>query len=69
MTSVGQKEEMHVTTLDVEGRSFNVSIEVENDGIDHVGHLWFTDEASRSARSNSSTSTTARSPVTRQRTC
>ncbi len=45
MTSVGQKEELHVTTLDVDGRSFNVSIEVENDGIEHVGHLWFTDEA------------------------
>lgn len=45
MTSVGQKEELHVTTLDVDGRAFNVSIEVENDGIEHVGHLWFTDEA------------------------
>ncbi|MBC7897556.1 MAG: hypothetical protein H7066_19205 [Cytophagaceae bacterium] len=45
MTSVGQKEELHVTSLDVDGRSFNVSIEVVNDGIEHVGHLWFTDEA------------------------
>ena len=45
MTVVGQKEELHVTTLEVEGRSFDVSIEVENDGVEHVGHLWFTDEA------------------------
>ncbi|MCC6316336.1 MAG: hypothetical protein IT361_01500 [Gemmatimonadaceae bacterium] len=44
MTSVGQKEEMHVTTIEVEGRPYSVSIEVENDGIEHVGYLWFTDD-------------------------
>ena len=44
MTTVGQKDEFHVTTLDVEGRVYNVTIEVENDGVEHVGHLWFTDE-------------------------
>jgi hypothetical protein len=43
MTLSGEKEEMHVTTLEVEGRTYNVTIEVENDGIEHVGHLWFSD--------------------------
>jgi hypothetical protein len=45
MTGAGQKEEMHVTTLELDGRSYDVSLEVEHDGIEHVGHLWFTDEA------------------------
>jgi len=44
MTTVGQKDELHVTTVEVEGRTYVVTIEVENDGVEHVGHLWFRDE-------------------------
>lgn len=44
MTDVGEKDQVHVTTLEVEGRTYNVTVEVENDGVEHVGHLWFTDE-------------------------
>lgn len=44
MSSVGEKEELHVTTLEVDGRNYNVTVEIENDGVEHVGHLWFTDE-------------------------
>ena len=45
MTVVGQKDELHVTTVEVEGRTYLVTVEVENDGVEHVGHLWFRDEA------------------------
>jgi hypothetical protein len=44
MITVGQSEEIHVATLEVDQRLYNVTLAVENDGIEHVGHLWFTDE-------------------------
>jgi hypothetical protein len=37
-------EPLHVTTVEIDGRRFNVSIAVEYDGVEHVGHLWFADE-------------------------
>ena len=43
MPETGQVEELHVTALDIGGRSYNVTVSVEHDGIEHVGHLWFTD--------------------------
>ena len=43
MTLIGQKDELHVITLDLEGRAYDVTLEVENDGVEHVGHLWFSD--------------------------
>jgi hypothetical protein len=45
MTDVGEKNEVHVATLELEGRTYNVTVEVENDGVEYVGHLWFTDDA------------------------
>ncbi len=39
-----QIEQLHVTTVEIEGRRFNVSIAVEFDGVEQVGHLWFADE-------------------------
>jgi hypothetical protein len=39
-----QAEPLHVTTVELEGRRFNVSVAVEFDGVEHVGHLWFADE-------------------------
>jgi hypothetical protein len=43
MPEFGQIEEMHLTALDIEGRSYNVTVAIANDGIEHVGHLWFSD--------------------------
>ena len=37
-------EQLHVTTVDIDGRRFNVSVAVEYDGVEHVGHLWFEDD-------------------------
>lgn len=39
-----QIEQLHVTTVEIEGRRFTVSVAVEFDGVEHVGHLWFADE-------------------------
>jgi hypothetical protein len=36
-------EELFVTGVDIDGRSYNVTVLVEFDGIEHVGHLWFRD--------------------------
>jgi hypothetical protein len=44
MITVGQSEEIHISTLEVDRRQYNVTVAVANDGIEHVGHLWFTDE-------------------------
>jgi hypothetical protein len=35
----------HVTTIDVGGRRYNVSVRIVYDGIEFVGRLWFADEA------------------------
>jgi hypothetical protein len=38
-------DEPHVTTIEVDGRRYNVLVHIAHDGIEYVGHLWFTDEA------------------------
>ncbi len=35
----------HVTTIDVAGRKYNVSVRIVYDGIEFVGRIWFADEA------------------------
>jgi hypothetical protein len=35
----------HVTTIEVAGRRYNVSVRIAFDGIEFVGRLWFADEA------------------------
>lgn len=35
----------HVTTADIDGRRYNVSVRIVWDGIEYVGRLWFADEA------------------------
>jgi hypothetical protein len=35
----------HVTTIEVAGRRYNVSVRIAYDGIEFVGRLWFADEA------------------------
>ena len=35
----------HLTTIEVDGRRFNVSCRIAFDGIEYVGRLWFADEA------------------------
>jgi hypothetical protein len=44
-TPFPQIEEPHVTTLEIDDRRYNVSVEVVHDGIEYVGRLRFTDEA------------------------
>lgn len=36
-----EAEELFVATVDVDGRTYDVTCVVEYDGIEHVGHLWF----------------------------
>jgi hypothetical protein len=44
MMTMDQTEPVHISTIDVDGRRFNVTVAVEFDGVEHVGHLWFADE-------------------------
>ena len=44
MTSTHEEqEELFVTTTEIDGRTYAVSVRVEFDGIEHVGHLLFRD--------------------------
>jgi hypothetical protein len=36
-------EELFVSTVDVDGRTYDVTVAVAYDGIGHVGHLWFAE--------------------------
>ena len=36
-------EELFVTTTEIDGRAFSVTVRVEFDGIEHIGHLQFRD--------------------------
>ena len=45
MPSPDESEPRHLTTIDVDGRQFDVSLRIAWDGIEHVGRLWFADEA------------------------
>jgi hypothetical protein len=36
-------EELFVTTTDIDGRPYSVTVKVDFDGIEHVGHLLFRD--------------------------
>src|SRR5690606_7156411 len=35
----------YVTTIEMDGRRYNVSVRILYDGIEYVGRLWFADEA------------------------
>ena len=43
MMTTGQLEELHVTTVEIEGRSYNVSVLLDRDEVECVGRLRFTD--------------------------
>jgi len=45
MSVASQNEEIAVGSLEMDGRSWDVSVVIENDGIEFVGHLWFADDA------------------------
>lgn len=45
MTDVRQAEEVNIGTVEADDRTWNVTVSVENDGIEYVGHLWFADDA------------------------
>lgn len=38
-----EPEELFVTTVDIDGRSYTVSVRIDFDGVEHVGHLLFRD--------------------------
>jgi len=44
MTRTDQNEQLHVTTVEIEGRRLSVSVAIEFDGVEHIGHLWYADE-------------------------
>lgn len=37
-------EQPHIATLEVDGRTYNVSLRVVYDGIEYVGRLWFAND-------------------------
>jgi len=41
--STEDDEELFVTTTDIDGRAYSVTVRVDFDGIEHVGHLLFRD--------------------------
>ena len=43
MTTTGQVEELHVTTVDIGDRTYNVSLTIDQDEVESVGRLHFTD--------------------------
>ena len=45
MASLGDISQPHLTTIENEGRRYNVSIRVAYDGVEYVGRLWFADES------------------------
>lgn len=45
MTVNDDAVQVYLTTIDHQGRRYNVSCQIEFDGIEYVGRLWFADEA------------------------
>jgi DNA-binding MarR family transcriptional regulator len=43
MANTNEGEELFVSTVEVDGHAYNVTVLVEHDGIEYVGHLWFSD--------------------------
>lgn len=41
MANTHEDEELFVGAVDIDGRAYNVTVRVEFDEIEHVGHLWF----------------------------
>lgn len=39
----------HITTIDVDGKTYNVSIHTAYDGIEHIGRLWFSEATTSEA--------------------
>lgn len=44
MANRDEGEQPHISTLDVEDRTYNVSVRVVYDGIEYVGRLWFASD-------------------------
>ncbi len=43
MPELNDDDELFVTTTEIDGRTYSVTVRVEFDGIEHVGHLLFRD--------------------------
>lgn len=44
MASRDEITQPHVTTIETDGRRYNVSVRISYDGIEFIGRLWFADE-------------------------
>jgi hypothetical protein len=44
MSQMDDTTQPHITTIDVEGKRFNVSVRIVYDGIEYVGRLWFAED-------------------------
>jgi hypothetical protein len=45
MSTLDDLAQTHLTTIELEGRRYNVTVRVTYDGVEYVGRLLFTDEA------------------------
>lgn len=45
MSTHDEISQPYVATIDMDGRSYNVSVRIVYDGIEYVGRLWFADES------------------------
>lgn len=43
MPELNDDDELFVTTTEIDGRTYSITVRVEFDGIEHVGHLLFRD--------------------------
>jgi hypothetical protein len=43
MTETRETQDLFAGRIEIDGRSHDITVSVEFDGIEHVGHLWFTD--------------------------
>ena len=45
MSTYDEITQPHISTIDSDGRRYNVSVRVGFDGVEYVGRLWFADES------------------------
>jgi hypothetical protein len=43
MSDSDDNDEIFLTTADIDGHTYDVTVRIAFDGIEHVGHLWFRD--------------------------
>src|ERR1051325_2782214 len=43
MTQQSESEELFASAVEIDGKMYNVNVIVENDGVEYIGHLRFSD--------------------------